>query len=108
MESIVELNLLHDFYGSLLTGKTADVVRLSLEENFSLSEIAERLGISRQGVHDHLKRGIQQLRHYESKLGLLEKHLARKKLYHQLKQCKSLTDDGRVLLDALCGLDGIQ
>lgn len=63
--------LLYDFYGKLLTPKQREVMRLYYEEDLSLGEIAEELKISRQAVHDILRRSEQALEKYEKKLGLL-------------------------------------
>lgn len=71
LDSIARLSLLNDFYGSLLTSRQQEVMRLYHEENLSLSEIAEEFGISRQGVHDTLKNAEHALLEYEEKLGLI-------------------------------------
>ena len=73
MEKIAETSLLYDFYGQLLTDKQRQVMALYHEENLSLSEIAGEYGISRQAVHDTLKKAEQSLTEYENKLGLVEK-----------------------------------
>lgn len=73
LDSIARLSLLNDFYGSLLTSRQQEVMRLYHEENLSLSEIAEEFGISRQGVHDTLKNAEHALLDYEEKLGLIAK-----------------------------------
>ncbi len=73
-EKIVEINLLFDFYGKLLTEKQQKVVRLYYYNDMSLSEIGDELGISRQGIYDHLQRSENLLRNYENKLKLLEKY----------------------------------
>ena len=72
MKSITD-GLLLDFYGNLLTEKTMNTLELYLDDDLSLKEIAEDANISRQGVHDTVKRGLNQLREYEAKLGLAEK-----------------------------------
>ena len=72
MKSITD-GLLLDFYGNLLTEKTRNTLELYLDDDLSLKEIAEDANISRQGVHDTVKRGLNQLREYEAKLGLAEK-----------------------------------
>lgn len=74
VEERVELTTLLDFYGPLLTEHRREVLRLCLEEDLSLAEIAAQLGITRQGVSDALQNGIRQLRDYESKLGLAERY----------------------------------
>ncbi len=73
IESIAENSLLYDFYGQLLSKRQQEVMALYHEENFSLSEIAEEFGISRQAVHDTLKKAEQALREYEAKLGLVQR-----------------------------------
>ena len=70
---IVEASLLYDFYGQLLSKRQQEVLNLYYEENLSLSEIAEEFGISRQGVHDTLKKAEQALVDYEKKLGLVQR-----------------------------------
>lgn len=71
LDPIVRLSLLNDFYGTLLTPRQQEVMRLYHEENLSLSEIAEEFGISRQGVHDTLKNAEHALLEYEDKLSLV-------------------------------------
>ena len=56
MEKIVEQGLLYDFYGELLTAHQRQIYESIVYENLSLSEIAEEQGITRQGVHDIVKR----------------------------------------------------
>ncbi len=73
MNDIARESLLFDFYGQLLTERKRSVMELYHEENLSLSEIAERFGISRAAVHDSLKSAEKQLLNYEEKLGLVEK-----------------------------------
>ncbi len=75
MEKIAETSLLYDFYGQLLTEKQRQVMALYHEENLTLSEIAGEFSISRQAVHDTLKKAEQSLTEYENKLGLVEKFM---------------------------------
>lgn len=70
MEKNLEVTVLLDFYGELLTEKQAKALMLYYDEDCSLSEIADDMGISRQGVRDFIKRGEAQLRELEQKLGL--------------------------------------
>lgn len=72
-EKMIEISMLYDFYGQLLTEKQRELLKLYHEDNFSLSEIAEEYGISRQGVHDAVKKAEKALHEYESKLGLIRK-----------------------------------
>lgn len=73
IDDITYISLLYDFYGQLLSKRQNEVMKLYHEENFSLSEIAEEFGISRQGVHDALKNAEKALKEYEDKLGLVGK-----------------------------------
>ena len=65
MEKIVEQGLLYDFYGELLTGHQQEIYESVVYENLSLGEIAEAKGISRQAVHDIVKRCDKILLGYE-------------------------------------------
>ena len=76
MEKIVRQSLLYDFYGELLTERQQQVYESVVLEDYSLSEVAEDLGISRQGVHDMIKRCNKTLEEYEQKLHLVEKFLS--------------------------------
>ncbi len=67
--------LLLDFYGEMLTEKQRDAVDLYYNEDLSLGEIAESQKITRQGVRDSIKRAETQLYEFESKLALAEKFL---------------------------------
>ncbi|MDD2393693.1 MAG: sigma factor-like helix-turn-helix DNA-binding protein [Eubacteriales bacterium] len=67
--------LLLDFYGQLLTDKAYGIADLYLNEDMSLSEISEELGISRQAVHDTLRRAVKALENYEQKLCLVDRFL---------------------------------
>lgn len=68
-----ETAVLLDFYGDLLTEKQAQALDLYYNEDLSLAEIAEPLGISRQGVRDSIKRGEKQLYELEAVLGLAKR-----------------------------------
>lgn len=73
-----EDSLLLDFYGNLLTEKMRTTLDMYLNDDLSLAEIAEEEEISRQGVHDKVKRGLAQLNGYELKLGLVKRFLEQK------------------------------
>jgi len=72
--------LLYDIYGGLLTAKQQNVFEWYYQDDYSLGEIAEELGISRQGVHDNIKRSVKLLEEYEEKLHLAEKELRNRTL----------------------------
>ena len=73
MDRIFERALLYDFYGELLTPHQQNVYEGVVFEDMSLGEIAQEQGISRQGVHDLVKRCDRILQEYESKLHLVER-----------------------------------
>ncbi|MBR1931968.1 MAG: YlxM family DNA-binding protein [Lachnospiraceae bacterium] len=73
MEKIFEQGLLYDFYGELLTEHQRSIYEDAVFNDMSLGEIAEEHGISRQGVHDLIKRCDKILSEYESKLHLVER-----------------------------------
>lgn len=75
MEKILEQALLYDFYGDLLTEHQRDIYEGYVQENLSLSELAEISGVSRQGIHDLIRRVEKTLQEYEAKLHLVEKFL---------------------------------
>ena len=68
MEKIVEQGLLYDFYGPLLTSHQQHIYEQVVYENLSLNEIADLEGISKQAVHDLMKRCTSALQSYEDKL----------------------------------------
>lgn len=73
MEKNIEISLLFDFYGQLLKEQQQQAVTLYYNDDLSLSEIADQLGITRQGVRDSVKRAEKSLYSYEKKLGLLKR-----------------------------------
>ena len=75
LDKNVEVTLLLDFYGNMLTERQREIMTLYYEDNLSLSEVAEELGISKQGVSDSIKRSEKTLYDTEAKLQLLKHHL---------------------------------
>lgn len=76
MEIIARRSLLFDFYGPLLTNKQQEIYDYYYQQDLSLGEIAENLGVSRQAVYDLLKRSEETLEDAERKLGMLNKYMA--------------------------------
>ncbi len=77
--------MLLDCYSLLLTQKQSECMRYYYEEDLSLAEISELLGISRQGVRDCIKKAEGALEHMESNLGLIKSELKLEKLLKGLK-----------------------
>ena len=75
VEKILEQTLLYDFYGELLTEHQQKIYEDVVFNDISCSEVAENQGISRQGVHDMIRRCNRTLEEYEEKLHLVEKFL---------------------------------
>lgn len=73
MERNIELGMLLTWYGAFLTPRQQTLLALHVDEDLSLSEIAESEGISRQGVHDALRRAETQLVEMENRLGLVRR-----------------------------------
>lgn len=100
MEKIVEQGLLYDFYGELLTEHQRQIYEARVFDNLSLSEIAQDFEISRQGVHDLIKRCDKILQGYEEKLHLLQKFM---NIKETITQIESITnqDDVRKLANRI-------
>lgn len=80
-----ELSLLLDYYGAFLTERQRELMRMSADEDMSLSEIAEEVGVSRQGVRDCLNKASRQLHEFESGLGLIERDLKLRAILESLE-----------------------
>lgn len=99
MEKIVEQGLLYDFYGELLTEHQRNVYEDAVYNDMSLGEIAEQYGISRQGVHDLIRRCNKLLAGYEEKLQLVQKFMEAKT---RMAQINALADEGKKLPEDAC------
>ena len=73
-EDPLDMAMLFDFYGDVLTDKQRDFFDLYYNRDLSLGEIAEDTGITRQGVRDVIVRATQTLKGMENKLGLVARH----------------------------------
>ena len=73
MPKNLDISMLLDFYGQMLTEKQQEVAEFYFNDDLSLAEIAEHSGITRQGVRDSIKRAEFQLLEYEEKLGLWQR-----------------------------------
>ncbi|MBR6558632.1 MAG: sigma-70 family RNA polymerase sigma factor [Clostridia bacterium] len=95
------MNYLLDFYRELLSPRQYEVLNLYYGDDLSLSEIAEELGISRQGVRHIIKKGEEQLRGYEDGLGLAgrfsEARRAAEEINLRLEGLRKKTDDKEII-----------
>lgn len=89
MEAFVEKTLLYDFYGELLTSHQREIYEDIVLNDYSISEVAQELGISRQGVHDQVRRVDKLLAGYEERLMLVKKFLD---IREKVKNIRSLVD----------------
>lgn len=83
--SRIQNAMLFDFYGELLTDKQREYFDLHYNEDYSLAEIAEMSGISRQGVWDIIKRAEAALTEVEDKTGLIKRFMERNTQIEELE-----------------------
>jgi len=82
-----------DIYGELLTERKRELLDYYYEEDYSLSEISELTGISRQGVRDSLRKSAAELLEFEEKLRLYEKKTSFEQLIEQTRETlKNISD----------------
>jgi len=86
----IRFGSLYEIYGALLTEKQRQCLELYFCEDYSLAEIAEEMQVSRQAIHDLLKRVEQILEHYEEMLGFLRR----------VEKTRSLTKEAKMILDS--------
>ena len=85
-EKNYKISYLLDFYGNILTEKQRDAIDLYYNEDLSLAEIAEHVGITRQGVRDAIKRGEETLVEMEGKLGFAERFEDYRKAFEEISE----------------------
>lgn len=90
LPKVARIALLFDFYGKLLTEKQQKIVELYYHHDLSLGEIAEEYGISRQAVHDIIRRSETALEQFEQTLGILDKYFVEQE---QLKKALELLNE---------------
>lgn len=101
MEKILEQTLLYDFYGELLTGHQQSIYEDVVLNDISCSEIAQLQGISRQSVHDMVKRCNRILREYEEKLHLVGKFLSLREKVGAIRDAADDPTEVRRISDAI-------
>lgn len=89
-----ELILLYDYYGALLTDRQRECFELRYDQDLSLGEIAQELGISRQGVHDNLTRTEALLRKMEEKTGCVSRDRRCRSAAHKILALADKLDRG--------------
>ena len=83
-EKNLNIGYLLDFYGDLLSERKRSAIEMYYNEDLSLAEIAQEIGISRQGVHETIKKSEEDLLFYEEKLGLAKRFLMVEKYTNEL------------------------
>ena len=91
IEKTNRMNSLFEFYAALLTEKQMNYIELYYADDYSLAEIAEEYGVSRQAVYDNIKRTEKILETYEMKLHMYSDYIVRSEIFDAL--VKRYSDD---------------
>lgn len=98
----LEMTLLFDYYGELLTQRQQQCFDMRYNQDLSLAEIAQELQVSRQGVHDNLSRAEALLRNMEEKTGCVRRDLNCRKAAKQIRHAaEALLQSGHEDIAAL-------
>ena len=84
MDKKIEISMLWQIYGALLTEKQKEYIDYYYNEDLSLAEIAQNDGITRQGVRDIIKKGEKKLFELEEKLAFMEKTMIQEKQIQEI------------------------
>ena len=101
-EKNLKLAYLLDFYGDVLDEHTRGVMKAYYDDDLSLSEIAEGVGISRQGVRHVIKKGEEQLSFLEDRLGLADHYEELEEAVSLIESIKSAIAGDNLDKDELC------
>jgi len=101
-EKNLEINYLLDFYGDVLTDRKRNILEMYYNDDYSLSEIADDIGISRQGVRDIIKKAEDELLFLEEKLGLYKKFKTVQKSVDELVNAINAEDIPSDIKDKIC------
>ena len=102
MDKNVNMSLLVDFYGEMLSDKQKEAVDLYYNEDLSLGEIADITGLTRPGVRDRLVKSEAILKNLEDKLGLLRRFEEMKEEISSIaKQLEEGTSDSKEIIERL-------
>ena len=88
----LEMALLFDYYGGMLTDKQRDCFDMRYNQDLSLGEIAETLGVSRQAVNDNLTRTEALLRRMEENIGCVKRDIQRRKAVQEILDAATVLD----------------
>ncbi|MGM9637891.1 MAG: sigma factor-like helix-turn-helix DNA-binding protein [Eubacteriales bacterium] len=109
-ENGMYISLLLEFYGSLLSERQREIVGYTVNDDLSLSEIAEITGITRQGVRDAICKATAQLEAYEEKLGMYRSFRERQtdgdrliELIRSMGGDPEITQEAELLIRRICG-----
>ena len=91
IEKTNRMNALFEFYAALLTDKQMNYIELYSADDYSLAEIAEEFGVSRQAVYDNIKRTEKILEDYEMKLHMYSDYVVRSQILEEI--AKTYSDD---------------
>ena len=86
IEKTNRMNALFEFYAALLTDKQMNYIELYYADDYSLAEIAEEFGVSRQAVYDNIKRTEKILEDYEMKLHMYSDYIVRSQILDQISE----------------------
>ena len=107
MDKILERSLLYDFYGELLTDHQKKIYEQVVLDDYSLGEVAEDTGISRQGVHDLVKRTTKTLEDYENRLHMVERFVRiREQVGEMTGLLNSIKTDDQETIDKIRSISG--
>lgn len=106
MSRDITISILLDFYKELLTAKQANALDLYYNMDYSLSEIAENVGVTRQGVRAFIKKGEDHLKEFESKLRMVQRFMTIENAVEKLRELnksvdKALSDEINKYIDII-------
>lgn len=99
LDDFLKYSILFSYYCELFSKKQKEYLELYLEENSSLSEIADKYDVTRQAVFDNIKRGFTQLDKYEDKLGIFKKEKELKEKLSKLRDNFTMENLERIIED---------
>ena len=88
----LEMALLFDYYGGMLTQKQFDCFDMRYNQDLSLGEIAETLGVSRQAINDNLTRTEALLRRMEENIGCVKRHKSNREAMQKILEAAAVLD----------------